>query len=597
MSSWIISAVIALVLVGVQYGARRIAIGVALLRLAAITVILALLLDAPIGRTRFVAPWVALDESASWLRGAEDSSLWRAATNAVRATHADSIIQFGDSARIRRDAGTPTDQASAVGSAVERALASGRPLVVVTDGDVDDPEALKQLPAGSRVEVFARPARRDVAVTALDMPRAHVSGDTLEAHVSVSAGDGGAVAGTLTLFVGDRTLATAPIEPLAAFAERVVVLRGRVEGVEGPTLVRAVATMPNDAEPHNDTLTAAIDVSRAASAVFVSTSPDPDARYELTVLRGALSIPTRGYLRVAPGMWRVDGALTAVTEADVRTAFHDAPLAILHGDTSVFGAPRTVAQGPLALLIPSSVDDGEWYVVQAPASPLSAALSGLPWDSLPPIVTVPALPAGEWRGLEARRGREDDRRVVIVGSERPKRTVIVAGSGFWRWRFRAGLASDAYGALWGSIFDWLSAQRADRRAAVPDDRVFRAGEPIRWRRGSVSDSQVVVTLSRRGAPARVDTVTLNFTAQSNVQETAPLPAGVYDVSTRGGRSLLTVNASREWLPRAARAKSGAAGGSALSDTAPRLRDHGWAFALALLLLCAEWVLRRRMGMR
>lgn len=598
MTSWIIALVVALLIVLVQYGARRrVSIFIALLRTLAITLIVALLLDAPAGRAKAVAPLVALDVSQSWLRDAGDSSLWRAAMKAARDAHADSILQFGDSARVRHTASSPLDQASAVGPAVERALASGRPLVVITDGDVDDPESLRLLPSGSRVEVLARPVRRDIAVSALDMPRAHVSGDTLEARVTLAAGDAGAPSGTLTMLVGEHAISSASIEPLGAFAERTVVMRGKVEGSEGPAIVRIVATMPGDAERHNDTLSAAIDVSRAASAVFVSTSPDPDARYALTVLRGALSIPTRGYLRVAPGMWRAEGALTAVTEKDVRDAFREAPLAILHGDTTVFGAPRATALGPLALLVPSNVDDGEWYATQAPPSPLAAALSGLPWDSLPPIVTAPAMPSGEWRGLEARRGREDDRRAVIVGTEHPKRTVVVGGSGFWRWRFRAGVAADAYGALWGSIFDWLSAQRTDRRAAVPDDRVFRAGEPIRWRRGSAADSQVVLTLTRRGAPARVDTVSLAFGVQNTMLESPPLPPGVYDVSARGGRSLLIVNASREWLPRAPRARSGAAGGAASSDTAPRLRDHGWVFALAVSLLCLEWVLRRRRGMR
>ena len=38
-------------------------------------------------------------------------------------------------------------------------------------------------------------------------------------------------------------------------------------------------------------------------------------------------------------------------------------------------------------------------------------------------------------------------------------------------------------------------------------------------------------------------------------------------------------------------------GAAAADAAPRLRDKGWAYALAILLLCAEWILRRRRGMR
>jgi hypothetical protein len=95
----------------------------------------------------------------------------------------------------------------------------------------------------------------------------------------------------------------------------------------------------------------------------------------------------------------------------------------------------------------------------------------------------------------------------------------------------------------------------------------------------------------------VDSLTLRFSADANIAESAPLPPGVYDVTTRGGAALLAVNASREWLPRAARVPSGAVRGAVSADTAPRLRDKGWAYALAILLLCAEWILRRRRGLR
>src|ERR1041385_8151936 len=93
----------------------------------------------------------------------------------------------------------------------------------------------------------------------------------------------------------------------------------------------------------------------------VSTSPDFDARYALAVLRGALGIPSRGFFRVAPGEWRVEGPLTPVTEADVRQAVREAPVAILHGDTAAFGPPRSIALGPLALMPPASAAEGEWY--------------------------------------------------------------------------------------------------------------------------------------------------------------------------------------------------------------------------------------------
>jgi hypothetical protein len=58
-----------------------------------------------------------------------------------------------------------------------------------------------------------------------------------------------------------------------------------------------------------------------------------------------------------------------------------------------------------------------------------------------------------------------------------------------------------------------------------------------------------------------------------------------------------VNPSREWLPRAPRVTTAAIRGVVSADAAPRLRGAGWAYALAILMLCAEWILRRRRGMR
>jgi hypothetical protein len=61
--------------------------------------------------------------------------------------------------------------------------------------------------------------------------------------------------------------------------------------------------------------------------------------------------------------------------------------------------------------------------------------------------------------------------------------------------------------------------------------------------------------------------------------------------------MLAVNNSPELLPRAPRVRAGAVGGGASTETAPRLRSLGWVYALLLLLLCVEWFIRRRLGMR
>jgi hypothetical protein len=597
MSPWLIAIIAGIVVALWQYGARDLRSGPsivsALLRLCSVALVVALVLDAPAAPARAVGAWAALDVSMSMARG--DSALWRAARDSVRSARVDSVLAFGDSARRGDAIASPTDLSSDLRPAIERALGAGHPLVVVTDGELDDPDATRALPGGSRVIVLPHAAVRDVAVSAIDVPRAVVAGDSVEARITLVAGSAAVRTATLALTLDGRPLAATPIDSLPAFAERAVSVKAKLDGTAGPAILRAIVTAPDDGERRNDTVAVAIDVSRAATAVFVSTSPDFDARYAMAVLRGALSIPTRGYFRVAPGEWRVEGTLAPVGESEVRQSLRDAPVAILHGDTAAFGPPRSATIGPLALIVTTGTD-GEWYPSAAPASPIAGALSGVIWDSLPPVGIATTVPKGTWVGVEARRGRGEERKPLVVGTDQPRRVAVVAASGLWRWRFRGGVSSDAFTALWGSIFDWLAAERADRRAAVPDERLLRAGDPVRWRRGSPADSVVPVVLRQRGV-ARVDSLTLRFAPDANIVETGPLAPGIYDASMRGGTALVAVNESREWVPRAPRVASGSVRGSIAADNAPRLRDKGWIYALVILMLCAEWILRRRRGMR
>jgi hypothetical protein len=599
MSPWLLAIAAGLIVALIQYGPRELrnvsSLITAALRAGAVALVTALLLDAPAGFAKPVPAWVALDASLSMTRG--DSTVWRAARDSVRRATADSIFLFGDSVRHADTTSQPHDQATVLRPMVERALGAGHPLIVVTDGEIDDPDAAQVLPPGSRMIVLSHPPRRDVAVASIEAPRAVVSGDTAEVRVGIAAGSLGSRTGVLALSLEGKPIAQQAFDSLPAFGERVLAMKVKLEsnGSGGPEVLRAVANAAEDAEHRNDTLAVAVDVSRAASAVFASTSPDFDARYALAVLRGSLGIPTRGYWKVAPGEWRNEGTFSPVPESEVRQALRDAPVAVIHGDTAAFGDPRKATSGPLALIV-TSATDGEWYPASAPASPIAPALSGVVWDSLPPIAEAAQTPAGTWIGVETRRGRGEEHKPLVVGTDSPRRVAVVAAAGLWRWRFRGGVAADAFTAFWGGIFDWLAAERADRRAAVPDERVVHAGEPIRWRRGSPADSVVTVALHARGTP-RTDSLTLRFPPDANVVESKPLSAGIYDVTTLGGKSLLAVNASREWLPRAPRVSAARQRGALSADSAPRLRGAGWAYALAILLLCAEWLLRRRHGMR
>lgn len=604
MTEWLVAAAIGVLAAAIPYmrlaspspAARA---GLAILRALALTLLLALLVDAPLGRAVPPAPWVFVDGSLSMGRGG--AQLGTAAWDTARAMSAESTFVFGDSVRsghgaVGGAASPPArDATTRVRPVVERSMAAGRPIVLITDGEAQDSSALDGLAAGSRVVVLPRPPQRDVAIATMDAPRAAVAGDSMAVRVTLAAAGGGGGQGEMVLQVGDATLGRWPVAEMPAWGERQLELRARVAALsQGASVLRAIVTSAGDTERRNDTLSAALEVSRAASAVFVSTSPDQDSRFALAILRGALALPTRGFLRVAPGMWRHEGSLTPASEAAVRAALREAPIAMLHGDTAVFGAPRAVTLGPLALIAPADDAEGEWYPVATPVSPLSDALAALPLDSLPPVAAGPVAP-GDWTALEVRRGREPARRAVVTGRDAPRRVVTVTGSGFWRWRFRGGASADAFAALWGGIFDWLAAERADRRGAIPDEHVLRAGQPIRWRRGSASDSVVRLVLTPpRGSG---DTLTLRFPTGTAIQESPPLAPGLYEAVVPGGRVLLVVNASAELLPARPRLHGGKVGGRAGADGARGARRAGWLYVLVVLLLCTEWIARRRAGLR
>jgi hypothetical protein len=502
----------------------------------------------------------------------------------------------------------PADRATRVRPAVDRAASMGRSLVLVTDGEVDDADALAEAPPGSRVIRLPGALRRDVAVADVQVPVSVTGGDTVTASVTLTAGAIAADNGTLSLRVDGIEAATATIPPLAPFASTRLTIPFVTTRGDRIALVQAVAEMASDAEGRNDTLTVAMEVGDRPSAVFVSTSPDIDVREVLTVLRGALDVPTRAYLRVAPGVWRVEGSLAPVSEAEVKARAATAGMLIVHGDTSwrAQSGPKTAAARALWVPAPPTqiaragelTRTAEWYATAAPPSPLMAALAALPYDSLPPVTLAGAATAGD-PVLTVRLGKQGPAQPAIAAREaNGTRTVLISGSGYAGWALRGGRSREAFTALWGAIFDWVSAGRGDTRAARPVAGVLRAGDPVTWRRGG-TDSVVSVRLAARGAAAKAvagDSLVLRFGARYEALSAA-LPVGVYDAQAAGGPSVLVVNASREWVPRAPAVVTGPLARGSSGTDAPRLADAGWPFILALLLLCAEWLARRTSGQR
>ena len=590
MTSWILAGVVALALTALQYRKPSAAsLPAAIARAAALTLAVALLLDAPAGRSRVPDPIVALDVSASWRRAADTAAFGRALARARQLAGPASVIAIGDSARpLTSDAAE--DLRSSIGAAATQALAAGRPLIVVTHGEIEDIDRLGGLPGGSRLEMIPRAERPDLAILGVDAPVAVVAGDTVDATVTVMAGAAGSPRTSLSLLLDGASVGRQTIEALPAGGESRA--RFRVVARGGGTRILTAALGAVDAERRNDSLSVALEIATVPAVVWVSSAPDQDSRFALAALRGTLRLPVRAYVRIAPGEWRVEGPLTPVSADEIRRAVRDAGIVVLHGDTTVFGAPRGIARGRLALFPTPPAGNDDWYPVAAPPSPLAASLGGVALDSLPPIDVGARPAAGEWEGLIVARGRRLDRRTVIAGTERPRRVVVIDAGGLWRWKFRGGASEAAFVALWGALFDWLAEERRDTRALSIASPMLRAGEPIAWR--GVPDSGATIVIRDAGGTV-VDSPRLE--REGGTSSSRALPAGRYVAEVPGGRVALIVNESREWLPGASTAK----GDTPTSASAPvrgePLRGKLWPYAAAIALLCIEWLLRRRIGLR
>ena len=602
MTRWLLAAIIGLVIAALHYGlpGRRAAADVppratlpAVLRWIAATLVAALLLGAAVGRARPLPPLVALDASASWMRGGGAGSRWSEALALARSSGGDSVHLFGDSLRALRATDTlPMDTRSSANPALERARDEGRVLLLLTDGEASD---IGALPRGARVRVLRRPSQSDLAVASIEAPARAIPGDTIEVGVTLRAGE--RVGGAASLSVGFEGSPPVAREtgPLAPLADRVVSARVVVPAGERERVLRAVVSMAGDAEPRNDTLATIVEVTRAPAAVVISTSPDPDARAALEALSGALTVAPRGYYRVAPGAWRDAASLAPVAESVVRAAVERASLLVLHGDTALFGTPMSLGRGALVLMVPGEAGD-EWRPRPGDVTPLSPSLGGIPWDSVPPIDLPTSPPRGEWTALVASAAVGGTTRPVVVGGEAAgRRRVVVAASGIWRWRARGGASRQGYDALWGAIADWTTARPGDARPVLPARRWLRAGERVEWRRTG-ADSVVAVTLldSARGQRARVE---VTFSGEARDARSAPLAPGRWTAAMSGGSAAFVVNAAAELLPTRPTVRDTTVAGAAPGIPPAPLRDHWWAYALPLLALCGEWVLRRRSGLR
>jgi hypothetical protein len=561
------------------------------LRVLSVLAVSALLLDLPIGAAKPTAPLVALDASASWSRSSDSAGWGLARDSAAAASTVGQLVLFGDSVRAGTIPSQPADLATRVAPVVQRAAASGQRVVVITDGAVDDPDALQHVAAGSRVLVLPGRTVTDRAITDISAPSEGRIGDSVAVQARIVADAEVPAATSVRWSLDARVLTDSPVPALAAGGEAVVESRIVIPPGDSIAVLRA-ALVSGDAQPRNDTLSVAFRRGARQRVVIVSTAPDADVRDVAAALRANVALPTDAYFRIAPGRWVRDNTLDSVDEATVRAGVRGATMAVLHGDTTAMGSPASLGTRALFLLSPPERDAPELTVRPAPTSPLQAALAGIVVESLPPLTA--AFPArGGVTALNAAPGVSSAGVMPIVSAtEGDVRRVVITAAGYSRWRARGGISEAAFQALVGAATDWLLGARGHAAVATPATAVVRAGAPLRWRRGALDRSVVVLTRDGDRAERRDSLV-----FRGAVEALMPaLDAGVWRGTVDGAAIVIPVSASREWLPRVPTVRTGMLNGAALAIRRGA-RAFGWLYLASVLCLAAEWLLRRRAGLR
>jgi hypothetical protein len=107
---------------------------------------------------------------------------------------------------------------------------------------------------------------------------------------------------------------------------------------------------------------------------------------------------------------------------------------------------------------------------------------------------------------------------------------------------------------------------------------------------------VIVRLRREGATSD-ERLTLRFPELGGTTMSPPLAAGVWHATIGSVTSTFVVNAGAEWLPVKPVTSRAAVTGVPAAGTPEGLRTGWWWWALLLAALSAEWVMRRRVGLR
>jgi len=623
--------------------------GLAVVRSVVLVVVLLLLFNPrlPVGDGAGAPTrWVLLDASLSMVAeeaGGEpawDRALARAEELAAEGW---SVIRFGGSELERGiDLDLPPDQLeSRLAPALASAAESGaREVRVLTDARIDDAvavrSALEVLPLAASFESFGDSvahagiarfqvpdvSRPDASPTAEIDVFGEGAGDSIRFEI-LEEGRPVAAGMVEAPSPGLRATTTVELPPPSESGTVRYTARILARGA-GPSTGQEGEPTAGDGFPDDDVAVAYANVGfESGGVVVLSLRPDWEPRYLLPVLEDVTGLRGAGYLRAGADRFLPMGPAVErgapVNVAIVQRAAREATILVVHGASGdadewigeVVGGPgrRLVlpidpAGAALAGLEVRGPREGEWYVSpDVPSSPIAGALSGVFLDGLPPLTDVlePQTPIGDPPLQLQLRGAGAPQSALALRPRPEGRAVVALASGFWRWAMREG-GRETYRRLWSGVAGWLL---TDGTMASPEPRpvrwVFARSEPVEWSmpldtgavriRVESDDSAVVDTVVAGGQPATLGV----------------LPPGAYryaalstDTDTLGSGRFDVAATTLEMLPRAEVPSPGAPAAEdagPVAPTGPPLRTTPWPYLLVITLLCGEWILRRRSGLR
>ena len=577
--------------------------------------------------------WVLLDVSASMTaigddgRSPSDSAVERAAELAAEGW---TVVRFGDGnvTPTIPDGEVVFDGSLSELAPVLRAVAESgaREARVLSDLRFNDRvairSALEDLPLSVEFEDLSR-ATSNAGIAGIDVSDVPRPDERPVAEVEIF---GGTPSESVAIEILEEGRVVARAETTAPAVGLRSTVRVELPTVEARGRARFTARVVDrdfDGFPGDDEGVTYANIGyRSGALVLISALPDWEPRYLLPVLGDVTGLPAAGYLRVGPDRYVTLGPAadrgTPVDSATVRRAAADAALLVLHGlgrDTDEW--IRTIASRPGrrlilpvdsdgAALVGLSVEEpapGEWYVSpDVPTSPIAGVLAGVELQGLPPLggVLVPEARSSLAPLLIQLRGAGSPESAFSLLDRQEGRVAVALASEFWRWAMR-DQGREPYRRIWSGISGWLL---ADEVAATTEPRptksVFARGERLSWQ--TLGDSASLRVRVESGDGVAVDT-TLAGTPIASIN---PLPPGTYDYTTltEGGDTLSSgrfdvAGNSLELLPAPEEPElplRGAALGWSDGGGRP-LRTSPWPYALLILLLCGEWIVRRRSGLR